>query len=409
MPQWRGGWALATARGHRAGEPQSQESAAAATWQTRSLSAESESCPGCDCIAPTAIAVVATVVAVVLHAVFVGYFRKPAVAWRCLQRIVMRRASSAASSVDAPNKGLVRPRCNSKAEDLAVTLTEEQTAQLEGLAADARADLLPVYVRLGERLLRDGGKCLLYSSDLRFRIGKGGEGDVFRSMLLHLPSGPSAQESEASLAYKVVAYKVRSCLPHMHGSIERVRIDRLTDNKLLDMPQCLNPSFQVVERPASLHSALPLIQASNECAHGVPVVAITVTRQAAEAGSPSARDSTHSVANEAVVSTLGPLSDAEIEIALRSPRVSLDGSCKSNGSPGSTASYSDSDAGVPTMSGLVMEWFPLGDLRSAMAEGKLVLTRERILSIAQCVASYLSDLHTKHRALHRDIKVPTIF
>ena len=65
----------------------------------------------------------------------------------------------------------------------------------------------------------------------------GGEGDVFRSMLLHLPSGPSAQESEASLAYKVVAYKVRSCLPHMHGLIERVRIDRLTDNKLLDMPQ----------------------------------------------------------------------------------------------------------------------------------------------------------------------------
>ena len=191
-------------------------SAAEEGWQARSLSEEFEHCPGCDCVAPAAISVFTTLVVAALLIAFVGYFRKPASAWRCLHRIVIRRASSLSGSVDrprsasrSPTERLMRSRGNSKADVLEVTLTEEQAAQLEALAIDARADLLPLYKWFGTRLLRDCGECLLYSSDLRYRIGKGGEGDVFRSMLLQLPSGgPTVGEIETSWAYKLVAYKV---------------------------------------------------------------------------------------------------------------------------------------------------------------------------------------------------------
>ena len=56
---------------------------------------------------------------------------------------------------------------------------------------------------------------------------------------------------------------------------------------------------------------------------------------------------------------------------------------------------------------LVLEYFPLGDLRNVLEKTPHRLSNELILKIAIDIASGMQCLH-KHRIIHRDLKADNI-
>ena len=185
---------------------------------------------------------------------------------------------------------------------------------------------------------------LLVNNSLDFRVGRGGEGDVFRALLL-LATGGEDQP----------AHVAGAASPWMGLAV----------------------AWKVVFKAGKLNKLWPLIRVSNMCRCCVPVHAITVVkylRREREDDELHGEDGLES-------SKLGT-----------SVTLSLDEDLPDDPSRVSAR-----------IGGIVMQLFPHRDLLEAMRSGRLSLSRPRVLSIARCIARYLVDLHS-HNKLHRDIK-----